>query len=215
MTESEWLACSDPAAMLRFLRGIGRLGNRKLRLFACGCCQRLRHLLFDDRSCVALVVAERFAEGQATNEELAHAQEIARAAYRASTLKASKEASWAVIPATLLGDAWKVADQIRLEFRFRRYNTVARDILSESVGNPFRPISINPAWQTRTVVALAQAAYEERILPAGMLDNTRLAVLADAVEEAGCDNSDIVNHLRQPGEHVRGCWCVDLLLGKE
>jgi hypothetical protein len=88
------------------------------------------------------------------------------------------------------------------------------DLLREIFGNPFRPITINPAWQTRTVVALAQAAYEDRILPAGTLDTARLAILADALEEAGCDTADILNHLRQPGEHVRGCWVVDLVLNK-
>jgi hypothetical protein len=82
-------------------------------------------------------------------------------------------------------------------------------------GNPFRPISSNPSWLTPTVLGLAEAAYDNRNLPAGTLDNSRLAVLADALEDAGCDNADILNHLRQPGEHVRGCWLLDLLLGKE
>jgi len=65
------------------------------------------------------------------------------------------------------------------------------------------------------VVALAQAAYDERELPAGTLDLARLAVLADALEEAGCTAQTILDHLRGPGPHVRGCWAVDLILGKE
>jgi hypothetical protein len=84
-------------------------------------------------------------------------------------------------------------------------------------GNPFRPITINPAWLTwndGTVVRLAQSAYEERHLPAGLLDNARLVVLADALEEASCDNAEILSHCRGPGPHVRGCWVVDLLLGR-
>ena len=81
--------------------------------------------------------------------------------------------------------------------------------------NPFRPVSLDPAWRTPTVTALATATYEERILPAGTLDPDRLAVLADALEEAGCDNADILAHLRGPGPHVRGCWVLDLLLEKE
>ena len=64
------------------------------------------------------------------------------------------------------------------------------------------------------MLSLAQAAYDNRNLPAGTLEYARLLVLADALEEAGCDNADILNHLREPGEHVRGCWCVDLLLVK-
>jgi hypothetical protein len=68
---------------------------------------------------------------------------------------------------------------------------------------------------TPQVVALAQAAYEQRELPSGALDAARLAVLADALEEAGCTDADILNHLRSPSPHVRGCWAVDLTLGKE
>jgi hypothetical protein len=88
---------------------------------------------------------------------------------------------------------------------------LARDIF----GNPFRPASVEPEWITPTITNLATAAYDERVLPSGELDPARLAVLADALEEAGCDNADILSHLRSPGPHVRGCWVVDLLLGKE
>jgi hypothetical protein len=86
-----------------------------------------------------------------------------------------------------------------------------RDVFS----NPFRPISINPSWLTLTVLSLAQTAYEERIMPSGELDPERLAVLSDALEEAGCDREDILEHLRSAGPHVRGCWAVDLILGKK
>jgi hypothetical protein len=61
---------------------------------------------------------------------------------------------------------------------------------------------------------LAQAAYEDRHLPAGTLDDTRLLILADALEEAGCSDAAILGHLRGPGPHVRGCWVLDLILGK-
>ncbi|HEY7426896.1 MAG TPA: hypothetical protein VH682_21855 [Gemmataceae bacterium] len=91
-------------------------------------------------------------------------------------------------------------------------------ILRDIAGNPFRPITISPAvmsWNDTIAVRLAQAAYDERILPAGTLDNARLAVLADALEEAGCSDEQILTHLRGGGEHYRGCWVIDLLLGKE
>jgi hypothetical protein len=65
------------------------------------------------------------------------------------------------------------------------------------------------------VVQLARAAYEERILPAGHLDPARLAVLADALEEAGCDNTEMLAHLRSPGPHVRGCYVIDAIMSKE
>jgi hypothetical protein len=90
----------------------------------------------------------------------------------------------------------------------RRRTELLRDI----VGNPFRPVSINPVWLTPTVTSLAAAAYEERFLPSGELDTARLAVLADGLEDAGCDNANILTHLRVPVSHVRGCWVLDLLL---
>jgi hypothetical protein len=91
---------------------------------------------------------------------------------------------------------------------------LVRDIF----GNPFRPVAVNPdwlRWNGGVVEHLARAAYEERTLPGGELDATRLSILADALEDAGCTYGEILNHLRSPGPHVRGCWAVDLLLGKE
>jgi hypothetical protein len=82
------------------------------------------------------------------------------------------------------------------------------ELLRCIVGNPFRPIRPDPAWQTPNAMTLAQAIYDERTFD-------RLSLLANALEEAGCDNADILNHLRGPGPHVRGCWSLDLILGKE
>jgi hypothetical protein len=82
---------------------------------------------------------------------------------------------------------------------------------------PFRPAALAPAWldwDGGLVRHLAQAAYDNRTMPAGTLDGDRLAVLADALEDAGCTDPDLLGHLRSPGPHVRGCWAVDLLLGK-
>jgi hypothetical protein len=74
-------------------------------------------------------------------------------------------------------------------------------------GNPFRPIDLNRAWLTSTVVSLASAVYEDRAYE-------RLPILADALEEAGCRDAAILEHCRGLGPHVRGCWVIDLLLGK-
>jgi hypothetical protein len=79
--------------------------------------------------------------------------------------------------------------------------------LRDIFGNPFRPVTLNPAWLTSTVLALAQQMYESR-------DFSPMPILADALQDAGCDNEDILNHCRQTGEHVRGCWVVDLILSK-
>jgi hypothetical protein len=85
------------------------------------------------------------------------------------------------------------------------------DIIRDIFGNPFRPVALNPtclAWNDGTVSRIAQAIYDERAFD-------RMPILADALEDAGCDNADILNHCRGDGPHVRGCWVVDLLLGKE
>jgi hypothetical protein len=88
-------------------------------------------------------------------------------------------------------------------------------ILRDIFGNPFRPVHVCRRGLTPTVAALAQAAYDQRTLPAGTLDPARLAVLADALEEAGCTDTHLLGHLRGPGPHVRGCWAVDVVLGKQ
>jgi hypothetical protein len=96
---------------------------------------------------------------------------------------------------------------------FTVYDRAQAALLADVFGNPFRPIAPEAAPRTPAVVDLARAAYEERILPSGLLDATRLAILADALEEAGCTEPAILEHLRGPGPHVRGCFVVDCLLG--
>jgi hypothetical protein len=81
------------------------------------------------------------------------------------------------------------------------------NLLHDIFGNPFRPVTLNPTWLTSTVLALATGIYEEKAFD-------RMPILADALQDAECDNADILNHCRQPGEHTRGCFVVDLLLGK-
>jgi hypothetical protein len=81
---------------------------------------------------------------------------------------------------------------------------LVRDIF----GNPFRPVAFSPEWRTDTAVALAAQMYECR-------DFSAMPILADALQDAGCDSADILDHCRGAGPHVRGCWVVDLVLGKE
>jgi hypothetical protein len=81
------------------------------------------------------------------------------------------------------------------------------ELLRDLVGNPFRPAALDPSWLTAAVKALAQVIYEERRF-------ADMPVLADALEEAGCTNADILAHCRSGGEHARGCWVVDLILAK-
>jgi hypothetical protein len=91
------------------------------------------------------------------------------------------------------------------------------ELLREMVGNPFRTVALDPAWlawQGGTVVQLSRTAYEERHLPEGTFDPTRLTLLADALEDAGCTDAELLGHLRGPGPHVRGCWALDLITGR-
>jgi hypothetical protein len=224
--EDRWLRCRNPETMLKLL---GRNATaRKLRLFACACCRRVWGRITDEGSQKAVEVAERHADHRATDEELRLAHIAADLVANAKG-RADPGASWDVASATSqdpdpLRTTWMTretaaydshADYTALEAR-RKAEAVAQLAIGHDLfGNPFRPVSINPEWQTPTIVLLAQAAYDNRILPAGTLENDRLAILADALEEAGCANADLLNHLRQPGDHVRGCWAVDLLLGKQ
>ena len=93
----------------------------------------------------------------------------------------------------------------------QRRNAENARFLRDIFGNPFRPVSLDPTWlnwHDGTIRKLAQSIYDERAFD-------HLPILADALEEAGCIDSDILAHCRHPGEHVRGCWIVDLILGKE
>jgi hypothetical protein len=81
-------------------------------------------------------------------------------------------------------------------------------LVRDVVGNPFRRTTVELAWRTPTVLSLSRGIYEERAFD-------RCAILADALEDAGCDNADVLGHLRTGGPHVRGCWAVDLLLERE
>jgi len=87
-------------------------------------------------------------------------------------------------------------------------NRVLAELLREIFGNPFRPVSFDPAWWTSTALALAKGIYDDRAFD-------RLPILADALQEAGCDSDGILNHLRDAtAPHVSGCWALDLVLGK-
>ena len=80
-------------------------------------------------------------------------------------------------------------------------------LMREILGNPFRPIEFDPSWRTTAVVNLADAIYIDRAFD-------RLPILADALQDAGCEHEDILAHCRGPGPHVRGCWVIDFVLGK-
>jgi hypothetical protein len=247
MTETEWLACTDPVKMLEFLRG--KASDRKFRLYLCAGVRHIQHLLFSPDSVTAVDVGERFADGLAEEMERYEAEYQAEAKTFGCEFDESFWQRYSDHPrddlprlvemgafsaSSLSGGPWEVneADREQLmasaslaeacaSYLPNRQDWYHRDIARVGwpgrwlvdclFGNPFRPITIDPAWvawHDGTVRKLAQAIYDER-----RFDD--LPILADALEEAGCDNADILAHCRQPGEHVRGCWVVDLLLGKE
>ncbi len=85
---------------------------------------------------------------------------------------------------------------------------ILSDQIRDIFGNPFRPVACDPEWLTSDVLALARGIYDDRAFD-------RMPILADALQDAGCDNDEVLNHCRDPNQiHVRGCWVVDLLLGK-
>jgi hypothetical protein len=216
MTEQRWLASADPQKMLEFLRG--KASDRKLRLFACAYGRAVRdsqHLLGPSTA----AVAERYADWLAGDQDLS-AERRSNACF--------PEERWPVAPSAYNGAReavdWlaRYRDLMRIDPDALRHCPIPLDdvgersvlLLRDIFSNPFRPASVSPGWQSPVVQGLAQAAYDHRELPAGTLDVARLAVLADALEEAGYTDADMLNHCRRPGVHVRGCWAVDLLLGK-
>jgi hypothetical protein len=228
MTEADWLTSTGLDAMLYHLRLKASKRDRKLRLFACALIRMFMwQFLTDERSRRVVEVSERYGDGMVTQEELVTARRAAQAASRSieeSQGGGGQRASWAAGLAAMVAPAkgaeaahiWAAGAQFAsggLDATTKVRNRVDRrlcDVLRDLFGNPFRSAAVDPSWLTwngSTVVTLAQGIYNE-------LAFDRLPVLADALEDAGCDNADILNHCRQPGEHVRGCWVVDLLTGR-
>jgi hypothetical protein len=229
MNEAIWLKCDDPKGMLAFL---GRASHRKLRLFAVACCRSIWGLFTEQRSRAAVEVAERYADGLASADELRQAEEAAWDVYRdyGSRIPFMDDPGVAVglcLHTAAVESASRPQDEPashrqrgcrpRPWTRLRLAQLAEQCRLLRDLFDPFRSGTVSPVWLTWNsglVIRLAQAAYDERQLPAGTLDKDRLAVLADALEEAGCEDVEILGHLRSGGDHVRGCWLIDLLLGK-
>jgi hypothetical protein len=221
MTAAEWLVCTDPTPMLEFLRG--KASDRKLRLFAAACCRHLWPLLADERSRRAVEVAERYADGLATGAELAAAEAAAKEPYPPGGPAwdapcAAWMAAWGPADLAARGAARQVAQAADThaaggaapDAGRRAVREAQAALLRDLFGNPFVPVPLDPdwlAWDGGAIRNLARGIYKERAFD-------RLPILGDALEEAGCDSGDILGHCRQPGEHARGCWLVDLLLGQ-
>ena len=213
LTEAEWLACHDPAELLA---GLPRKpSERQLLLFACACCRRIGDLLTGPLSRKAIELAERFADGTAGRAELVAAAEDAAGAFYRSSFRyavkhlagardpegAARVAFWAAHGAAILAGnvaVWEAERAAQCRF------------LHCVLGNPFRPVAVDPAWLSwhgGIVGTVARSIYDLRCY-------VEMPVLALALEQAGCDNADLLAHCRQPGDHVRGCFVLDLLLDR-
>jgi hypothetical protein len=227
MTEDEWLACNDPGSLRSHSWEWERTHRRKVLLFGCACCRRIWKHLIHPASRLAVEVAERYAEGAAERSELDSAAQSARLVYDLAREDAEPFAS-AADPAPASYEiaahaAYKVANPARpvgwplmLQTAEAARAASGQDsedgaqvaLIRDIFGNPFRPVTFDPAWRTSTAVALAGQMYDPR-------DFSPMPILADALQDAGCDSDDILNHCRDPdATHVRGCWVVDLVLGK-
>jgi hypothetical protein len=246
VNEAEWLASKDVWEMFG---GVSvEASPRKLRLFAVACCRCSESLLSNADHRRAVDLAERFADGLATEQELGTAfrrakeftlglrggkteREIRRWAEAGAVLNATAPPDRGRSAAAETG--WHVARSAASQEVDASLAALLRDI----VGNPFRPMTrlrppdppwltakvlaatgpwthlldswFNPAWVTSDAVALARQMYESR-------DFSAMPILADALQDTGCDHAGILDHCRdEKATHVRGCWVVDLVLGKE
>jgi hypothetical protein len=233
MTEAEWLACTGGDDWRTFTHDMqaclqGKGSIRKLRLFAFACCHHIDRSRIDPRSLNALEVAERALEGWATDEELRAAIRISHRVLdehlrllaelgelskeQAEPQTAANVINWAISNLSSPSEtslcvchAAKYAQQLGDEETVRRWQAgVLCDILGEQEPLPI----LTPSWLTSDVLALATGIYDSR-------DFCAMPILADALQDAGCDCDDILNHFRDPNAtHVRGCWALDLILGK-
>lgn len=204
-TEAEWRACEDPKPMLG--RVVGKVSARKLRLFACACCRRFWGLL-NGVAQRAVAVGEDYAEGVVGRDGAERCRETF------NRLKASP--AGAIL--TVIDDANITRSMLPIfghEFLLwtadrRQYSSLLREIIGDQAQDESR--FLPPT--TPDAHSLAQAAYDERALPSRHLEPARLAVLSDALEEAGCADASLLSHLRSADPHVRGCWALDLVLSK-
>jgi hypothetical protein len=243
MTKAEWLLSTSPKAMLEFLVATEQASGRKFRFFAVAMCRRVDVCLIDEtRNLIKL--AERVAEGVSDHRERragrtealiarCHPDQLTKnargpakstvfwALARRPFQAALKAADYSLIsavqfaanngqmPRGVTRQEWMAMyDATRL-----RESGMQADVLRDLFGPlPFRAVHIDPSllkWNDRLVVRLAQAIYDERRW-------ADMPILADALLDSGCDNDDILQHCRNPeAVHARGCFVLDLLLGKD
>lgn len=231
MTEAEWMAVTEPRLLVDWLFFDALSSDRKLRLFSVACCEPLRNLVSNPGVLAALDLAEDFADKCIDRAALDVATrplwEVYHARHNApggvdSVSEEADNAECACLHTSLPdvprdrdghSDLYPPAPEVvelicRLDgtqSSFRRVVTLLHDVFGPL---PFRNIAISPSWLTSDVQLLARRIYEDKAFD-------RMPLLADALQDAECGQEDILNHCRSEGPHVRGCWVVDLVLGKE
>ena len=200
--------------------------DRKLRLFAVACCRRVLTHTTDASAKRLVELIEQLADGKGDPESLRivwskvpfypHAEGAAKqaAALDCASWRATIDCYWRAAHQAEEATADTIDEPDSSEVRIRKYEQRGRErsaqlrLLRDIVGNPFRPVAFSPAWRTDTAVLLARQMYDSR-------DFSAMPILADALQDAGCDHADILSHCRDANQpHVRGCWVVDLVLGK-
>lgn len=234
MTESEWMTAQHATDLLRFIEP--RASDRKLHYFAIACARRIAPLLPCPASLHGVDVLERFVEGKCGVDSLAALSwDVEGAAFAAEAGNVPYLDAIEQLPVPLLMELAANPDYTfvsvrRLlslaayyvdaifgpapwERRMRGWSPSGGlfqpvSLVHEVFGNPFLKVAFRRRWRTEAVMTLAQMMYESR-------DFSAMPILADALEDAGCDSDDMLAHCRGPGPHVRGCWVVDIVLCKK
>jgi hypothetical protein len=216
MTEQEWVTGIDPCPMLLFLSSTA--SERKARLCAVACCRRDPKSLTDGNTRRVVMMAEAFADGlvDAALDSVTDYNADEDPALEAATLPGSPDYPFVhhTARAAELVSVWRadpVGNQRGTPDFFEKLaaeQAVLADLVRDVFGNPFRPVVFSPSWWTDTALSLARQMYDSR-------DFGAMPILADALQDAGCENEQILSHCRDANTtHVRGCWVVDLVLGK-
>lgn len=214
MTELQWLESDNLWTMLSFAGE--KLGARKLRLFGCACCRQVWDMLTAPEQREAVEVAERYADGLASREELLEAnrplltdEDCETPPSCVSDADAGIAAEAGLRVGSFVEASLSARDDGRQQSaRLIRERLMPVRLLRDQVGPMlFRPVALDPRWRTATVLDLTAGVYDRRSFDL-------MPILADALMDAGCDDEDVLYHCRREAPHARGCWVVDLLLGK-
>jgi len=209
MTETDWLTSVDPRPLLHALHGKGN--PRKMRLLACACCRRVWDRIVDPASRAAVEASEQFADRRMDEWGLMRCGERLRPA---DTL--AHDAAWAAWRGWAVVAAWRAAEAVESSCAeplkaaaWLQERQGQADLVREVFGNPFRGCELPAewlAWHRGTVRELAGHVYSRRAFHL-------MPWLGDALLDAGCTDEAVLDHCRQGGSHVAGCWVLDLILG--